>query len=213
MRLCLWGMGLLFLLTAEVTAKETYLTARDIKLIRANWSDYRYAAQKVSVPVVVLAAIHYREADLHKGWYSKRRNKVIKNIGGPFMLDFGPVGNHVEFARRIRAHEKVIYNLYGLSPTKISHDFRFSAIVAADHLKKKANCGLMKIECLAYAVWGYNGRARWHKGDHRNSSYVWSDPKNGKVLMMRYKDKEFPDTRPGVMIIYKELVALIKGEK
>ena len=219
------------LILIPIVSVSGYLTDRDIRLIRKNWSDYRYAAKKVGVPVLALVAIHYREADLYKGYYSKKKKRVIRNVGGPFMLDLGPLNNHAEFARRIRKHEKKVYLKYLFKGgetryPKVSHNFRFAAVVAAHHLDMKARCGLFipsvwgpvgdmgaDKECLADALWGYNGRAGWHKGEHQNSSYVWSDPKRGVFLKMRYtkKDgtvKEFIDTRPGVMVIYKELVEI-----
>ena len=199
--------------------KNTYLTERNISTIQENWLDYAYAEDKVGIPVLLLAAIHYREADLHKGYYSYKRKKLIKNIGGPFMLDLGPLNDNAEFVKRIRGHEKYIHTLYGgVTPTpKVSHDFKFAVLVAAHHLLVKSKCDLDTEECMAYAVWGYNGRPSWHKGDHKNSSYVWSDPKNGVSLMMRYRKKdgtikEFTDTRPGVMVIYKELLLLFSEE-
>lgn len=196
--------------------------------------DYTHAEEIVGVPALLLAAIHYRESNLHKGYYSKKRKKVVKNIGGPFMLDLGPLNDGAEFIKRIRWYEKMLFRLYegrGSAP-KVSHNFSFAVLIAAHHLKLKSHdpittgectalltgkddCLFETSECVAYAVWGYNGRASWHKADHRNSSYVWNDPKNGKVLMMRYRKKdgtlkEFLDTRPGVMIIYRELVELFK---
>ncbi len=154
------------------------------------------------------------------------------------MLDFGPVGDHKEFAKRIRAYEAKMYKRWKLQGPipRVSHNFRFACLTAAQHLmiKKHAinndvyfrecretwtgrnDCPLELEQCIAYAVWGYNGRASWHrdkegKRTHKKSSYVWSDPKNGVDLMMRYtkKDgtyKEFVDKRPGVMVIYEELI-------
>lgn len=203
------------LLTSATLAVEPYLTDKDITTIQKNLLDYDYAAKKFDIPVLILASIHYREAGLYRGWYSKKRKKLIKNVGGPFMLDLGPRNDPAEFARRIRKHEKFIHKYMGGSGSvpKISHDFRFSAIVAAYHLRIKTKCPLNRIDCLSDAVWGYNGRAAWHKGKHQNSSYVWSDPKNGKKMLMRFTKrdgtiKEFVDTRPGVMVIYKELIEI-----
>ncbi len=220
---------MLLLGSVSVGASETYLTEENILTVRENWSDYNYAAKKFDVPVLVLVAIHYRESDLRKGWYSKKRQEVVRNIGGPFMLDFGPLGDHKEFARRIRAYEKRMHRKYGDGSSvvpKVSHDFRFAAWTAAQHLKNKDRFVMVKRdgtidnEAIADAVWGYNGRASWHrdsKGNrtHEKSSYVWSDPKNGITLFMQYRKKDgtmkrFIDMRPGVMIIYSELIDIFK---
>ncbi len=137
------------------------------------------------------------------------------------MLDYGPINDHVEFARRIRSHEVKVFKLYGGvgKIPKISHNFKFACLVAAHHMVLKSRCSIQIHECLADAFWGYNGRASWHvleKGDkpsHQNSAYVWSDPRGGVSLPMQYRDKHkrivrFMDTRPGVMVIYKELEKL-----
>jgi hypothetical protein len=188
-----------------------YLTDRDVRLIREYWPQYSYAAKKAGIPVSILPAIHYRESDLHLGWWSKKQQKLIRNIGGPFMLDLGPHDNPPEFDRRIRQHEAKMAALYGYrSGAKVSHDFKFAALVAAHELKGKFRC----YGCLADAVWGYNGRAGWHGGNHLRSSYVWSDPKRGHVLEMRYRRKDgtwvtYPDARPGVMVIHAEILRLI----
>ncbi len=211
-------------LTSVVEARETYITEKNIVKIKNNWAAYKYAQEKTGVHALALASIHYREADLYRGWYSVKRKKVIKNIGGPFMFDPGPSNDTFEFTRRVRWHEKKLHHLYGdgcdVIP-RISHDFNFAAVVAAHHLKEKAKCPLTNIECLVYAFWGYNGRAAWQvdnngKKTHRKSSYVWADHKNGVELLMRYKKKdgtikEFIDKRPGVMVIYKELYLLYKA--
>ncbi len=197
----------------EILNGETsYLGKRDWKLIRQNWPDYEYAAKRTGVPAAMLAAIHKRESDLYKGWYSLAQRKVIKNIGGPFMLDLGP---H-DFERRIREHEAMIARAYNYPlGAKISHDFRFAVLVAAHHVKAKAKCPSVE-NCLADAVWGYNGRASWHVDNDGNisnsvSPYVWNDPLRGIRFKMRYRRKdgtvrEYLDTRPGVMILYKEVL-------
>ena len=207
---------LMMVLTVGTSAKP-YLTDGNISSIRENWPDYEYAAKLVGVPVLALAAIHYREADLYKGWYFKKRQRVVKNVGGPFMLDLGPLNDGGEFTRRIRLYEKEVHDLYGLSGPvlRVSHDFRFSAIVAAHHLKTKAKCLMESVDCLALALWGYNGRASWHVDGrgvktHKESSYVWSNPAKDTKLVVRYTDKggntkEHVDMRPGVMIIINEL--------
>lgn len=136
------------------------------------------------------------------------------------MLDRGPLNDPPEFARRIRAYERKVAAFYHVPVSKVSQDFNFAALVAAHELRQKCRClaPLSSDECITDAVWGYNGRASWHQGDHRQSPYVWNDPKNGRSMPNRYKKKdgtvvEFLDTRPGVMVIYRELKALRqKGE-
>ena len=208
--------------TSHIQARESYLEYGDLITIKANYSGYKKAGDLVGIPPLLLAAIHYREADLHKGFYSKKRKTVTKNIGGPFMLDLGPLNDGTEFIRRIRIHERVVYCKYfkncGGRIPRVSHDFSFAILVAAHHLKLKSKCGFKTEDCMAYAAWGYNGRASWHvdkngKKTHKRSSYVWADPKNGVNLQMQYKRrdgtvKKYADDRPGVMVIYRELVEL-----
>lgn len=194
-----------------------YLTQRDIDLINQYWPDYEYAARKVGVPVSILPAIHYRESSLYQGYFSPARKKVIKNIGGPFMLDMGPLNDHAEFARRIRQYENKIHRIYYGSTDepvqKVSHDFRFAAVAAAHHLKEKLRCKEWTYDCLVDAVWGYNGRASWVS--QSESPYLWSDPKNDIHLFVRYKKADgeivkYQDTRPGVMILHKEVKEVMK---
>lgn len=204
--------------------EANYLSRRDIRLIREYWPDYEYAAQRTGVPAAMLAAIHKRESDLYKGWFSLSQRKVVKNVGGPFMLDLGPANDALEFERRVRQHEAMIWRAYDYptkKPPRISHDFRFAVLVAAHHMKGKARCGLESEYCLAEASWGYNGRAAWHvNGDgeksHTVSPYVWNDPLKGVRLKMRYKRRngevrEYLDTRPGVMVLYREIKAFTGG--
>lgn len=165
---------------------------------------------------MALVAIHYREATLHKGHWSKKKGGLIKNVGGPFMLDFGPRNDPSEFAKRIRAYERKIHRLYGLNGDvpRVSQDFNFAALCAAHHLKEKARWDLARSVVLADAMWGYNGRAKWN-GGFKNSAYVWSDPLNGKSYKFTYRKDdgqlaEFIDERPGTMVIYRELQGLMK---
>lgn len=135
------------------------------------------------------------------------------------MLDLGPLNDGPEFERRIREYEKKVYNTYvgysGKVP-KVSHTFRFAALVAAYHIRNHLKCNSWDNGCLEDAVWGYNGRASWCK--QSESAYLWSDPKNGVNLTMRYKKSsgeivKYTDTRPGVMVIYKELQEHFKETK
>lgn len=196
---------LAFLLLAPVTSAgaSAYLTPGDVVRIRQLWPAYEYAAKKVGVPVEILPAIHYREHNLEPG----------RNLGGPFMLDRGPLNDGAEFTRRIRAYERKVCELYGYPPARVSRDFRFAALVAAHELKSKAQCDVLEGACLVDSVWGYNGRASWHKGDHRQSPYVWSDPKHGVKMLNKFRNAkgemvQFTDTRPGVMVLYAEICAL-----
>ena len=209
---------LIAVLLIPVSLSPNYFTDKDLETIQSNMDAYQYAENLTDVPVLLLAAIHYRESGLHKGYYSRKRKKVIKNIGGPFMLDYGPLNDHKEFARRIRAHEAKVHKLYKLDGpvAKISHNFKFASLVAAHHIKLKTRKRFKGKERLADAVWGYNGRASWHvleKGDkpsHINSSYVWSDPLRNHKMPAQYRDKhkrlvKYMDSRAGVMVLYKEL--------
>jgi len=199
------------------TQKYKYFSERDLRLIAKNWNDYEWAARKAGIPSLILPAIHYRECQLFPGWYSSKLERPIKNIGGPFMLDFGPLNNGTEFKRRIGEYEKKVFKIYfgeGKAP-KVSEDFRFAALCAAHHLKEKLRSDVWTTESLIDAVWGYNGRAKWSTLDE--SAYVFSDPMNGKQLTLIYKTSRgnkiyLPDKRPGVMIIYKEIYELCHGD-
>ena len=190
-------MRLLGLLALSCQLHAGYLTPSDIKTIRSHWADYTYAQNAVGVPAAALAAIHYRESGLGPGWYSKARGKYVHNVGGPFMLD---LGGGADFKQRIRDYERKVAKLYGYwAGAHVSHDFRFACLVAAHELKTKS-----RGRGLADALWGYNGRMV----PLAESSYVWNDPARGKQMEFVATGMRFEDTRPGVMVVYKELVTL-----
>lgn len=189
----LWVTALFILLALAAVARCEYLTQQDRKVIENHWAHYKYAANITGIPVEILPALHYREHQL----------KNTGNIGGPFMLDRG--GSGKEFAKRIRAYEKMVWAHYGgKGPAPmVRNSFKFAALVAAHEFKTKDR-GLG----LADAAWGYNGRIY---GEACNSPYVWNDPKAGRVLRVWYRRAdgevvEYNDTRPGVMLIYHELL-------
>jgi hypothetical protein len=184
--------------------RKTYLTKKDIQLIKKFMPEYKAAAKKIGVPVLALPAIHYRESGLRLGFYSFKRKVLVKNLGGPFMLDCG--GGGAEFTQRIREYEKKVFKLYygdSQHTPKVSHQFWFACLVAAYELKTKMRPDKWKDALLPDALWGYNGRVTWCGLE--SSSYVWNDPKNGHPLKMRVNGIESIDTRPGTMIIYQEL--------
>jgi hypothetical protein len=193
-------LGLLLLLSVQLQAG--YLTAEQKSIIVSNWGDYSFAAKTVGIPVAILPAIHLRESELRAGVYSVRLDKVVRNAGGPFMLDRGGDGS-IAFLDRIRAYEEKVFKLYkypGSVAPRVRRDFRFAALVAAHELKAK-----MRGRGLADAVWGYNGRV----GEFALSAYVWNDPRAGKRLLLKRsrfgKPFEGPDERPGVMTVYREI--------
>jgi hypothetical protein len=62
---------------------------------------------------------------------------------------------------------------------------------------------------LSNAVSKYNGK----KKDMLKDPYCWSDPKHGKVFHPKHKDIHgkivtYTDQRPGVMIVFNEILAL-----
>jgi len=201
------------LLALPLGAEQLYLTDRDTRIIRENWADYAYAAKRVGIPVAILPTLHYRESSLRR----------TQNLGGPFMLDLGPLNDGAEFTRRIRAYERRVAKLYGYPEgTRVSDNFRFACVVAAHELLSKSKCGrALQGHCLVDAFWGYNGRASWHRDpegnrSHLGSAYVWSDPKRGHVMKKKFRNRagefvEYPDTRPGVMVIYLEVADLSVG--
>lgn len=202
------GISVLLSLLSVSTLDAGYLKPRDIDRIRAHWAQYSKAAEIVGVPVEVLPAIHYRESGLLDGWYSAKRKVVVHNLGGPFMLDCGGEGE--EFKRNIRAYEAKVFRLYvGDGPVpRVSDNFDFAALCAAHELKSK-----MRGKGLADAVWGYNGRSKMHT--YKANPYLWNNPRKGHKMLAKYRDRhgeiiQYIDERPGVMVIYSEIVNLRK---
>lgn len=190
---------------ASVSHAE-YLTSKDVAKIKTNWAAYSIAAEVTDLPVEILPAIHHRESNLNLGFYSFKKKTIVKNVGGPFMLDKG----HKHFVKGIRDYEMEIWRLYGYTgnPPRISDNFQFAALVAAHELKSK-----MRGKGLADAVWGYNGRSKMVT--FRENAYVWNHP-NRRKMIARYRDKdghllEYIDERPGVMVIYAEILKLRKA--
>jgi len=181
---------------------EKYLTDRDYRLIQKNYKYYHWAAEGCNIPVESLIAIHYRESRLHRGYYSYKRKVVVKNLGGPFMLDCGGDGTD-EFEANIRREERRIAKKYKFEgDTRVSHNFAFACLVAADYIKSKARYGLKTKKGIADMFWGYNGRV--HKS-YLDSSYVCSDPKNGNTMSFVYLGNTIVDSNPGCLAIFEEL--------
>lgn len=179
-----------------------YLTDRDYRMIEQNYKYYHWATTVCDIPVETLIAVHYRESGLHRGWYSFKRKAVVKNLGGPFMLDCGGEGT-TEFETRIRYYEQKIANKYSFKgDTRVSHNFAFACLVAADMMKSKARYGLGTEEGVADAFWGYNGRVR---GSYLNSAYVCSDPKRGKIMHFNFQRRTKADVNPGCLTLWREL--------
>ncbi len=179
-----------------------YLTDRDYRKIQQNYKYYYWAATNCDVPVEALIAIHYRESKLYRGWYSFRKKAVVKNLGGPFMLDCGGEGTE-EFEANIRREERRIAKKYNFEgDTRVSHNFAFACLVAVDYIKNKARYGLDTKHGITDMFWGYNGRA--HKS-YLHSSYVCSDPKNGKIMSFTFQGKTKVDGNPGCLALWREL--------
>jgi hypothetical protein len=185
-----------------ISASESYLTDRDYQVIEQNMPDYQWAIARCEIPIEVLVAIHYRESGLHKGHYSFKRKVLVKNLGGAFMLDCGGEGTP-EFEQNIRYEERKIAKQYDYDgDNRVSHNFRFACLVAANEIKKKARYGLETEEGIADTFWGYNGRVR---GSYMNSAYVSSDPNGGKVMDFTFRGTKIVDINPGCMVLWKEL--------
>lgn len=179
-----------------------YLKDRDYQMIQKNYKYYYWAATKCDIPIETLIAIHHRESKLYRGYYSFTRNIVVKNLGGPFMLDCGGEGT-IEFKANIRYEERRIAKKYNFEgDTRVSHNFTFACLVAADYIKNKARYSLDTEHGVADMFWGYNGRA--HKS-YFDSSYVSSDPKNSKIMSFTFKGKAKNDVNPGCLVLWKEL--------
>jgi len=179
-----------------------YLTDRDYQVIEQNYKYYHWAAKICDIPEELLIAIHYRESKLYHGYYSFKRKVLVKNLGGPFMLDCGGQGTD-EFKANIRYEECRIAKKYNFKgDTRVSHNFIFACLVAADYIKNKTRYDLNTEHGVADMFWGYNGRA--HKS-YLHSAYVCSDPKNGKKMSFIFKGREIVDVNPGCLAIWREL--------
>lgn len=124
------------------------------------------------------------------------------------MLDCG--GKGIEFNNRIRKYEISIFRKYGGigEAPRVSSNFRFAALVAAHELKTK-----MRGKGLSDAVWGYNGRSKMVT--FRENAYLWNHPLIGRRMLVKYRFNgkliEYLDERPGVMVIYNEVIKLRKS--
>jgi len=186
----------------HLTEESQYLTDRDYLMITQNYGYYSWAATKCDIPVELMIAIHHRECRLHRGYYSYRRKIIVHNLGGPFMLDCGGEGTP-DFEANIRHYEHKIAKKYNYKgDTRVSHNFEFACLVAANEIKNKTRYGLDTERGIADTFWGYNGRV--HKS-YLDSAYVCSDPKNGNVMSFFFKGKRTIDTNPGCLAILKEL--------
>lgn len=172
------------------------------------------------IPWQAMAALHFLEADFTVG--------PTKTPGGPFQLDPGGVGDVL--LERIKAAVAVICAKYTRPIGDIETDFPTAALVAAHHLLGKVRPQPYPDDdfetILADAMWGYNGRSKWHTptgeagvgvASWRFSPYVVNDPKAGIVLRVRgtipddtvpggRRKIDRPSLRPGGMIVYRELV-------
>jgi len=189
-------------ITLYAPEPETYLTDNDYQIIEKNYQYYRWASIVCNIPIEVFIAIHYRECNLLRGFYSHKRKVIVHNLGGPFMLDCGGEGTS-DFEANIRYHELKIAKKYRFKgDTRVSHNFAFACLVVANKIKNKTRYGLDTEEGIADMFWGYNSRIN---GAYLNSAYVCSDPKNGHIMTFKFKGKTIIDTRPGCLPIWKEL--------
>jgi hypothetical protein len=204
-------------------APDFYLHSRQLQAVRDLRSAYETAVRIVGgLPWQAIAAVHFREAEF------AQRSTIP---GGPFQLDPGGTGQ--ELQERIEAYVAAVCKQYDVYPAPggIETDFALAAVVAAHELRSKvraeiaAGC-LVDGEVLADALWGYNGRSKYHtasgqpdgESSWRYSPYVSNDPKRGVVLRIRgtvpdatvqggRRMIDRPDPRPGAMIVYRELLA------
>jgi len=201
---------------------DFYLHSRQLQAVRELRGAYETAVRIVGgLPWQAIAAVHYREAEF------AQRSTIP---GGPFQLDPGGTGQ--ELQERIEAYVQAVRDKYGLlEGGTIDSDFWLAAVVAAHELRSKVRAeiaagSVVDGEVLADALWGYNGRSRYHtasglpegESSWRYSPYVSNDPKRGVVLRIRgtvpdatvqggRRMIDRPDPRPGAMIVYRELLA------
>lgn len=213
--------------SVEQPAVDPYLSATEISRARLFIPTYQRALARVfNADAIahwpILAAIHYRENSLLD--HSKR-------IGGAFQYDGGGNGMEQRVAN-IRAKVSEVCTKLGMVIGDIEQDFQLAAIVAAFELRGKQRIPIfvgrrVDENALADALWGYNGRSAFHTRDGAHSSeqsasswmfspYVSNDPHRGIVYMLRGTEPGpagetlhvlKPDTRPGAMIVYRELLA------
>lgn len=197
------GLAALFF---SAPACAGYLTYMQVRFCADNRPDYEWAACRAGVPWQAIAAIHYRE---------KTFLREATNWGGPMMMDMGGQGR-AEFITRIRAEEKRVARKYCLwTSPRVRDDFRFACLCQADELRNKVRGrlwlrnGRVDEAILADALWGVNGRAAWHR-TWKRSAYVNNDPAHGRQLTFKWRHKVneiwyFKDTRPGALVVYREL--------
>ena len=194
---------------SPLPAYADYLTDRHLALVREYMPAYQWAAMQTEVPLLALPDINYRESDL----------RLTRNVGGPFMMDMG--GTRETFDERIEREEERIGRLFALIPTPtVRTSPAFAALCAAVELKAKARSplytrrGRLDEIALADALWGYHGRAGYHRGGDgkptwRVSPYVNNHPQRGRRFVMRvnlhHGTTEYLDARPGTLVIFYEL--------
>jgi len=214
----------------STAAPDYYLPSRYIARIKEHLPVYQRACDLVKIgPALVMAGIHYREAEFAT---------TSRTPGGPFQLDRGGAGE--EHRRNLDAYTSKICEKYGVPDggvEAIEKDFFVACLVAAHMLRIKVRPKavdpavhvVLEGDVLADACWGYNGRGKKHnefdqtgRGDRtkhwRWSPYVSNDPKHGVTFritgtMPDPKDHskriqvDRIDERPGVLAVFREVMA------
>ncbi len=199
----------------------SYLTHGDLLLIKQNLAAYRWAADKAGFgEPLVCAPAHYRESEL-------------ADHGDPGPEPEGPFGCDQGGDDELRAYYWDVCDRYEVPrPVNLDFDLETAALVFLHELKSKLR-GVspkeahLNEDCLADAYFGYNGRSphatefdqtgkgstiiSWHW-----SPYVASDPAAGLHLkFIGYepdgngdrKRIERPETRPGAIVVWREIMA------
>lgn len=185
----------------------------DLAKLRALFPHLQKVEDATGVPKEAVAAILFRE--------NSGNTTNPKRKGGPFQFDPPPSDQSL----------RMLLERYSSLPAEeinaIIADgvnkFESGSYLCACFLRHKCSPKITPDSPDAHILdmfWGYNGRAKYQKGDPKNSFYVYNgfdnehdglmirgtvpDVKNPKIRI-RITRKE---TRPGAFVVYKQL----KGE-
>ncbi len=178
--------------------------------LREFQGHFEKVERATGVPWEAIAAIWFREG-MH----------VVPPAtpGGPFQFD--PIPDDA-FFRFLLNKYSTLTNEEKESLIKCgANDFYAATYLAAcfarNKCKPKITPAVSDTDIL-YFFWGYNGRAKYHKGDPRNSFYVYNGfdkDHDGMLIVGSIPDGKggrkrirTTDKRPGAFVVYKQL----KGE-
>lgn len=188
-------------------------TRKDLDKLIALYPHFQNVEDATGVPKEAMAAILYRE---NSGNTTNPRRK-----GGPFQFDPPPP---------VKTQRMLLNKYSNLSEKEKDaiiaggvDKFESGVFLSACFLRHKCKPVITPNSPDSHILdmfWGYNGRAGYHKGDPKNSFYVYNgydDAHDGLMVRGTVPDIhnpkvririDRPETRPGAFVVYKQL----KGE-